>query len=58
MTIILENVRPFLFALVIDNLTRHTQGEVPWCMLFEDDIVLIGKISDRVNDKLEIGGTT
>ncbi|XP_060178010.1 uncharacterized protein LOC132607943 [Lycium barbarum] len=44
----------FLFAIVIDKLTRHIQGEVLWCMLFTDDIVLIDETRDRVNDRLKI----
>jgi len=44
---------PFFFTLVMDELTRWIQDEVPWCMLFADDIVLINKTRQRVNDKLE-----
>jgi len=35
---------PILFALVMDELTRHIQGEMPWYMLFTDDIILIDEI--------------
>ncbi|KAM3202650.1 hypothetical protein P3L10_030274 [Capsicum annuum] len=44
----------FLFALVMDVLTRRIQGEVPWCMLFADDVVLIDETRGGVNDKLEV----
>ncbi|XP_070046510.1 secreted RxLR effector protein 78-like [Nicotiana tomentosiformis] len=45
---------PFLFALAMDVLTRHIQGEVPWCMLFVDDIVLIDETWGGVNVQLEV----
>ena len=44
---------PFLFALVMDELTRSIQEKVPWCMLFADDIVLIDETRTKVNDRLE-----
>lgn len=31
----------YLFSLVMDDVTRDTQDEVPWYMLFADYIVLI-----------------
>lgn len=45
---------PFLFALVMDELTRSIQGEVPWCMLFVDNIVLVDESHSGVQDKLEV----
>ena len=32
---------PYLFALVMDEVTRNIQGDIPWCMLFADDVVLV-----------------
>ena len=44
----------FLFDVVMDVLTRSIQGEVPWCMLFADDVVLIDESHRGINDKLEV----
>ena len=45
---------PYLFALVMDEVTRDIQGEVPWCMLFADDVVLVDESRAGVNRKLEL----
>ena len=45
---------PFLFVIVMDELTRAIQDEIPWCMLFADDIVLVDEMRAGVNAKLEL----
>ena len=45
---------PYLFALVMDEVTRDIQGDIPWCMLFADDVVLVDDSRTRVNRKLEL----
>ncbi|XP_042488418.1 uncharacterized protein LOC122068611 [Macadamia integrifolia] len=45
---------PYLFTLLMNELTRNIQGEVPWCMLFVDDIVLISETVPEINVKLEL----
>jgi hypothetical protein len=43
---------PYLFALVMDEVTRDLQGGIPWCMLFTDDVVLVDESRMRVDQKL------
>lgn len=38
----------------MDVLTRHIQREVPYCLLFADDVVLINETCSGVNAKLEV----
>jgi len=45
---------PYLFALVMDEVTRDIQGDIPWCMLFTDDVVLVDESHAGVNRKLEL----
>ena len=40
--------------MVINELTKNIQDEVPWCMLFADDIVLIDETRDGAEMKLEM----
>ncbi|XP_065855541.1 uncharacterized protein [Euphorbia lathyris] len=45
---------PFLFAIVMDELTSSLQDGIPWCMLFADDIVLVDETKEGVEMKLEL----
>ncbi|KAK9713818.1 hypothetical protein RND81_06G053100 [Saponaria officinalis] len=45
---------PLLFAIVMDELTRDIQDDIPWCMMFADDIVLIDETKEGVERKLEL----
>ncbi|XP_075076396.1 uncharacterized protein LOC142163044 [Nicotiana tabacum] len=47
-----SSLSPFLFSLAIDALTRHIQGEMPWCIA--DDIVQINEKRVGVNERLEV----
>lgn len=38
----------------MDELTGHIQDDITWCMLFEDNIVLIDEMHEGVNAKLNL----
>jgi hypothetical protein len=41
------------FAL-LEKVTRDIQGDIPWCMLFADDVVLVDDSRTWVSRKLEL----
>ncbi|XP_071726741.1 secreted RxLR effector protein 78-like [Rutidosis leptorrhynchoides] len=44
---------PFLFALILDELSRGIQECIHWCLIFTDDIVLFFESKDDLNRRLE-----
>nr|GEV29750.1 retrovirus-related Pol polyprotein LINE-1 [Tanacetum cinerariifolium] len=46
-------VSPYLFALILDELSRGIQESIPWCMIFVDDIVLIAELAEGLNIIIE-----
>jgi hypothetical protein len=44
----------YLFALVMNEVTKDIQGGIPWCMLFTDDVVLVDESMTGVDQKLEL----
>ncbi|KAI5619406.1 hypothetical protein C0J50_21026 [Silurus asotus] len=44
---------PFLFAVVMDRLMDEVRQESPWTMMFAEDFVNCGKISEQVKKSLE-----
>jgi hypothetical protein len=45
---------PYLFALVMDEVTRDILGCIPWCILFADDVILVDESRTGVDQKLEL----
>ena len=39
---------------MIDEVTKNIQGDIPWCMLFADDVVQVDESRAGVNRKLEL----
>jgi hypothetical protein len=50
----LSALSPYLFALVMDEVTRDIQGGIPWCMLFADDVVLVDETRTGADQKLKL----
>ncbi|KAK3562732.1 hypothetical protein QTP86_005733 [Hemibagrus guttatus] len=47
---------PFLFAMVMDQLSEEVRQESPWTMMFADDIVICSESREQVEENLERRG--
>jgi Reverse transcriptase (RNA-dependent DNA polymerase) len=45
---------PYIFTLVMDEIRKDIQGDIPWCMLFVDNVVLIVESRIEIDQKLEL----
>nr|GEV47439.1 hypothetical protein [Tanacetum cinerariifolium] len=48
-----SEISPYLFALILDELSREIQEDIPWCLIFADDIVLVSESAKGLNIRLE-----
>ncbi|KAK3523471.1 hypothetical protein QTP86_033592 [Hemibagrus guttatus] len=44
---------PFLFAMVMDQLSEEVRQESPWTMMFADDIMICSESREQVEENLE-----
>ena len=44
---------PFIFMVIMEEISKSIWETVPQCMLFADDIVLVAETKEKVNNKLE-----
>jgi hypothetical protein len=49
-----STLSPYLFALVMDEVTRGIQDGTTWCMLFADDVDLVDESRTKVDQNLEL----
>nr|GEU56233.1 hypothetical protein [Tanacetum cinerariifolium] len=46
-------ISPYLFTLILDELSKGIQKDIPWCMIFADDIVLITESVEGLNNRIK-----
>lgn len=44
---------PLLFILVMDTITRDLQDDIPWTLLYADDVLLAAKTKDELQQRVQ-----
>ena len=44
---------PFIFTVIVEEISKSIWETVPWCMLFANDIVLVAETREEVSNKLD-----
>ncbi|GJW21599.1 retrovirus-related pol polyprotein LINE-1 [Tanacetum coccineum] len=48
-----SEINPYLFALILDKLLKGIQEDIPWWLIFADDIVFVSESAKGLNNRLE-----
>ncbi|GKC67167.1 retrovirus-related pol polyprotein LINE-1 [Tanacetum coccineum] len=48
-----SEISPYQFALILDELSRRIHKDIPWCLIFADDIASVSKSVEGLNNRLE-----
>nr|GEV02828.1 ataxia telangiectasia mutated family protein [Tanacetum cinerariifolium] len=47
-----STISPYLFALILDELSIGIQEDIPWCLIFADDIALVLESAKGLSNRL------
>lgn len=53
-----STLSPFLFALIVNEMTCHIQCEALWYIFFADNIILIDETCDEVKERFKASRQT
>ena len=48
-----STLSPFIFIVIMEEISQYIWETVPWCMLFGDDIVLVAETREEVSNKMD-----
>ncbi|GKD77374.1 retrovirus-related pol polyprotein LINE-1 [Tanacetum coccineum] len=48
-----STISPYLYALILDELSKGIQESIPWCLIFSNEIVLVSDMPEGLNERLE-----
>nr|GEU93050.1 hypothetical protein [Tanacetum cinerariifolium] len=48
-----STISPYLFALIIDKISKGIHEDIPWCLIFAKDIMLVSESAEGLNNKLK-----
>ena len=46
-------LRPFIFTVIMEEISKSIWETVLWCMMFTDDIMLVAETREEVSNKLD-----